>query len=110
MNAHFSKDILVAKYPEYKEFIQDNLILSLEDWYLTDEYKTIERFSYLSKTRTFDMLKLYNDNVKSFKLQLPTHDEYYFEHEGVHKRLVNSSKSALNVSFNDIVFPDNSTL
>ena len=111
VNAHFSKRHLVAKYPEYKEFIQgDNLILSLEDWYLTDEYKTIERFSYLSKTRTFDMLKLYNDQgVKSFKLQLPTHDEYYFEHEGT-LRLVNSSKSALNVSFNDIVFPDNSTL
>ena len=45
VNAHFSKRHLVAKYPEYKEFIQgDNLILSLEDWYLTDEYKTIERF------------------------------------------------------------------
>jgi hypothetical protein len=111
VNAHFSKRHLVAKYPEYKEFIQaGNLSLELEDWYLTDEYKTIERFSYLSKTRVFDMLKLYNDEgVKSFKLQLPTHDEYYFEHEGT-LRLVNSSKSALNVSFTDIAFPDNSTV
>ena len=111
VNAHFSKRHLVAKYPEYKEFIQaGNLSLELEDWYLTDEYKTIERFSYLSKTRVFDMLKLYNDEgVKSFKLQLPTHDEYYFEHEGT-LRLVNSSNSALNVSFTDIAFPDNSTV
>ena len=111
VNAHFSKRHLVAKYPNYKEFIQaGNLSLELKDWYLTDEYKTIERFSYLSKTRLFDMLKLYNEQgVKSFKLQLPTHDEYYFEHEGT-LRLVNSSKSALNVSYNDIAFPDNSTL
>ena len=51
------------------------------------------------------MLKLYNDdNVKSFKLELPTEKEYYFEHEGV-LRLVNSENSALNVSFTDIVFP-----
>ena len=108
INAHFSNRHLVAKYPDYKDYIQaDNLSLSLQDWYLTDEYKTIERFQYLSKTRTFDMLKLYNDdNVKSFKLELPTGNEYYFEHEGV-LRLVNSENSALSVSFTDIVFPDN---
>ena len=105
VNAHLSKTHLVARYPEYKDFIQaGQLTLSLNDWYLTDEYKTIERFSYLSKTRTFDMLKLYNDGVKSFKLQLPTHDEYYFEHEGA-LRLVNSSKSSLNISFTDIPYP-----
>jgi len=109
VNAHLSKTHLVARYPEYKDFIQaGQLTLSLNDWYLTDEYKTIERFSYLSKTRTFDMLKLYSDGVKSFKLQLPTHDEYYFEHEGA-LRLVNSSKSSLNISFTDIPYPDNST-
>lgn len=109
VNAHLSKTHLVARYPEYKDFIQaGQLTLSLNDWYLTDEYKTIERFSYLSKTRTFDMLKLYSDGVKSFKLQLPTHDEYYFEHEGA-LRLVNSSKSSLNISFTDIPYPDNSS-
>ena len=108
INTHFSKRHLVAKYPDYQDFIQPNtLALSLQDWCLTDEYKTIERFQYLSKTRNFDMLKLYNDdNVKSFKLELPTGNEYYFEHEGV-LRLVNSENSALNVSFTDIVFPEN---
>ena len=97
----------MAKYPEYKDFIQaGQLALSLNDWYLTDEYKNIEKFSYLSKTREFDMLKLCSDGVKSFKLE--THDEYYFEHEGA-LRLVNSSKSALKFHLM-ILFPDNSTL
>ena len=34
---------LVAKYPDYQDFIQPNtLALSLQDWCLTDEYKAIE--------------------------------------------------------------------
>ena len=106
INSHFASRHLITNYPNYQDYIQaNNLSLSLQDWYLTDEYKKIERFQYLSKTRTFDMLKLYNDdNVKSFKLELPTGNEYYFEHEGV-LRLVNSEDSALSVSFTDIVFP-----
>jgi hypothetical protein len=108
INSHFANRHLVTNYPNYKDFIQaNNLALNLQDWYITDEYKTIERFQYLSKTRNFDMLKLYNDdNIKSFKLELPTGNEYYFEHEGV-LRLVNSQDSALSVSFTDIVFPGN---
>ena len=109
INAHFSKTHLIAKYPEYKDyFYGDQLALSYQDWYLTDEYKNIEKFSYLSKTRDFDMLKLYDEGVKSFKLELGDRDEYYFEHEGT-LRLVNSSRSALQMSFTDIPYPDNST-
>tara|TARA_B100001057_G_scaffold91069_1_gene87382 strand:+ start:16921 stop:25755 length:8835 start_codon:yes stop_codon:yes gene_type:complete len=108
INSYFSSRHLVTTYPNYQDYIQaDNLALSLGDWYLTDEYKKIERFQYLSKTRNFDMLKLYNtDGVTSFKLELPTGNEYYFEHEGS-LRLVNHKNRALKVSFNDIVFPEN---
>ena len=52
------------------------------------------------------MLKLYKEGVTSFKLELPTHDEYYAEHDGA-LRLVHSSKNALRLSYNDLVFPEN---
>ena len=104
-NKHFT-----AQYPAYKDYIDpEDLAFSLGDWYLTEEYKDIKRFGYLSTTRLFDMLKLYRqDGIKSFKLELPTHNEFYVEHEGA-LRLVNSSKNALQLSYSDIAFPENSS-
>ena len=46
-----------------------------------------------------------NNGIKSFKLKLPTHDEYYFEHEG-ELRLVHRTKSALNISFDMSSLPE----
>lgn len=107
VNKELSNKHLSGSFPFYKDFIfPDELAMSLKDWYLTDEYKEVKRYGYLSKTRTFDMLKLYKEGIKSFKLELPTHDEYYVEHEGA-LRLVNSSKSALSLSYVDMVKPEN---
>jgi hypothetical protein len=107
LNKELSNKHLTGSFPFYKDFIEpDQLALSLGDWYLADEYKEIKRYGYLSKTRNFDMLKLYKEGVTSFKLELPTHDEYYAEHDGA-LRLVHSSKNALRLSYNDLVFPEN---
>ena len=102
-NKHFT-----AQYPAYKDYIDpEDLAFSLGDWYLTEEYKDIKRFGYLSTTRLFDMLKLYRqDGIKSFKLELP-HNEFYVEHEGA-LRLVNSSKNALQLSYSDIASENSS--
>ena len=107
MNKEMSNRFLKGDFPFYKDFIHpDELAMSMKDWYLKDEYKEIKRFGYLSKTRTFDMLKLYREGIKSFKLELPTHNEFYAEHEGV-LRLVNRSSSSLNLSYVDVVKPEN---
>ena len=107
MNKEMNNRFLQGDFPFYKDFIYpDELAMSLQDWYLTDEYKEVKRFGYLSKTRDFDMLKLYREGIKSFKLELPTHNEFYVEHEGA-LRLVNRSKSALNLSYVDMVKPEN---
>ena len=107
VNKELSNKHLTGNFPFYKEFIfPDELAMSLNDWHLTDEYKEVKRYGYLSKTRDFDMLKLYREGITSFKLELPTHDEYYVEHEGA-LRLVNSSKNALSLSYVDMVKPEN---
>ena len=108
-NKILSSKHFTAQFPAYKDYIDpEDLAFSLGDWYLTEEYKDIKRFGYLSTTRLFDMLKLYRqDGIKSFKLELPTHNEFYVEHEGA-LRLVNSSKNALQLSYSDIAFPENS--
>jgi hypothetical protein len=108
INNTMSKKMLSALYSNYAQYLNTgDIIFSLSDWYLNDTYKTIDSFSYLSTTRNFDMGAEYEKGIKSFKLKLSTHDEYYFEHNNVLK-LVNRSKSALNVSFDSLVFPETS--
>jgi hypothetical protein len=108
INNTMSKKMLSALYSNYAQYLNtDDIIFSLSDWYLNDTYKTIDSFSYLSTTRNFDMGAEYEKGIKSFKLKLPTHDEYYFEHNNVLK-LVNRSNSVLNVSFDSLVFPETS--
>ena len=51
------------------------------------------------------MMAEYNSGIKSFKLKLPTHNEYYFEDDNSLK-LVNRSKSSLNVSFTSLTYPE----
>jgi hypothetical protein len=108
INDTMKSKLLLSAYASYKEYIDtDDIIFKLTDWYLNDNYKAIDVFSYLSTTRNFDMMAEYNSGIKSFKIKLPTHNEYYFEHDGVLK-LVNRSKSSLSVSFDSMVYPETS--
>jgi hypothetical protein len=106
MNSKLANKLLLSTFPKYNQYINNNeLIFGLTDWYFNDSYKDIKQFSYLSTTRNFDMLKEYKKGTKSFKIQLPTHDEYYFEDNGSLK-LVNMSDGSLKLSFQNIVYPD----
>ena len=106
INTMMSNKMLQTVYSKYAQYIDtDDIIFNLGNWYIDDSYKTINSFSYLSTTREFDMLEQYENGIKSFKLKLPTHDEYYFEHEG-QLQLVHRTKSALNISFNTTAFPE----
>jgi len=108
INDTMSNKILTSIYSKYTEYLDtDDIIFDLTDWYLNDNYKTIDTFSYLSTTRNFDMIAEYEKGIKSFKLKLPAHDEYYFEHDNI-LQLVNRSNSALKVSFDSLVFPETS--
>lgn len=106
MNSKLANRLLISEFPSYDQYFTNNeFIFGLSDWYLNDNYKEIKQFAYLSTTRNFDMIKEYKAGTKSFKIQLPTHDEYYFEDEDALK-LVNRTKGALNLSFQNIVYPD----
>ena len=106
INTAMSTELLQTKYSNYLQYIDtDDFIFSLGDWYINDNYKTIKTFSYLSTTREFDMIEQYESGIKSFKLKLPTHDEYYFELDNK-LQLVNRSKSALNISLSSLIYPE----
>jgi hypothetical protein len=108
INDTMSNKILTTLYSNYTQYLDtDDIIFELNDWYLNDNYKTIDVFSYLSTTRNFDMIAEYEKGIKSFKLKLPTHNEYYFEHDNTLK-LVNRSKSSLSISFDNMVYPETS--
>jgi hypothetical protein len=118
INDTMSNKLLSTVYSNYNEYLDtDDIIFALNDWYLNDNYKTIDTFSYLSTTRNFDMIAEYNKGIKSFKLKLlisPVgvtpkvyQEEYYFEHNGALK-LVNRSKSSLSISFDNMVYPETS--
>ena len=108
INDTMSNKLLTTVYSNYNEYLDtDDIIFALNDWYLNDNYKTIDTFSYLSTTRNFDMIAEYEKGIKSFKLKLPTHNEYYFEHDNTLK-LVNRSKSSLSISFDNMVYPETS--
>ena len=109
INSAMSTELLQTKYSNYLQYIDtDDFIFSLGDWYINDNYKTIKTFSYLSTTREFDMIDQYENGIKSFKLKLPSHDEYYFEVDN-RLQLVNRSKSALNISLSSITYPETKT-
>jgi len=108
INEHMGNKMLTALYTNYEQYVDtSDIIFSLGDWYIDKKFKSIDAFSYLSTIRNFDMIAEYNKGIKSFKLKLPTHDEYYFEHLDI-LQLVNRSKSALNISLTNLVFPEES--
>lgn len=108
VNDAMSRKLLQTEYYNYKQYIDtDDYIFSLGDWYIDDSFKKIDNFAYLSTTREFDMLERYENGISSFKLKLPTHNEFYFEYND-ELRLVNRSNSVLNISlgFNDFTYPE----
>lgn len=106
INNTMSNKMLSTLYSNYAQYLDaDDIIFSLGDWYLNDSYKTIDSFSYLSTTKNFDMIAEYNKGIKSFKIKLPTTNEYYFEVDNT-LQLVNKSNSTLNVSFDNLVYPE----
>ena len=106
INNTMSSKMLTTLYSNHAEYLDtDDIIFSLGDWYLNDNYKTINSFSYLSTTKNFDMIAEYNKGIKSFKIKLPSTNEYYFEVDNT-LQLVNKSNSTLNVSFDSLVYPE----
>ena len=106
INNTMSNKMLTTLYSNYAQYLDtDDIIFSLGDWYLNANYKTINSFSYLSTTKNFDMIAEYNKGIKSFKIKLPSTNEYYFEVDNT-LQLVNKSNSTLNVSFNSLVYPE----
>ena len=121
MNEHFYNTMLIKKYPHYKDYIQkDEYMFSSSTWFLNDDYKEIETYQYLSKSRDIDMLSLMEGGVNSFKIELKTEDnilksqndkvdedtdEYYFK-VGEVLKLVNKTNSTVSLSYTDVIVPD----
>lgn len=93
-------------FPLYDDYIVlGDGIFTLNDWYISDLYKTINKYEYLSKTRNIDMISLYNSGVSSFKIETKEHDEYYFPIDD-EIRLVHKTNSVLDLRF-DVDITDN---
>ena len=99
-----SKRMLVTDFAMHKDYITlDHGIFNTTNWYYSDEYKTIERFAYLSQSRDIDMITMYNNGVSSFKVEITDDagkqfDEYYFPVNN-EIRLVHKTDSVLDLNF-----------
>jgi hypothetical protein len=96
MNEIIGREMISTFVPDWREYLSDELIVSLTDWALTEKYKNITKYEYLSKTRDFDMISLYNNGVNSFKVETDV-DEYFFVYNN-QLRLVNRSNSVMNIN------------
>ena len=100
-NDYLKNKMLVREIPYYAEHIDmDSGIFKAKNWAISEDFETIRRYEYLSKTRTFDMIKMFQSGVHSFKVDLPNEVEYYFEYLG-NLRLVHKENAALELSYND---------
>lgn len=99
-----TKHMLMTEYANYDDYIKlNNGIIKAGTWAYSEEYETIENYDYLSKTRNIDMISLYFSGVGSFKIELPTHDEYYFPINN-EIRLVNRTNSVISIDFDADTF------
>ena len=89
-----------TKFPKYEDYIElDYGIFGTDNWYLDEEYSTIERYGYLSTTRDIDMIQLYKDGAASFKIEFTEEgDEYYFPVNN-EIRLVHKENAVLDLDF-----------
>ena len=106
-----SGNMLRTEFPMYDDYIAlDTGIFNTSDWCYSDDYKSIEKFEYLSSTRNIDIISLYNSGVSSFKIELVDengndYDEYYFPINN-EIRLVNRTNAVLDLNFNTELTPN----
>ena len=101
VNDYLQKKILAREIPLYNEHIGfGDGIFKKTNWAISSEYDTIKRYQYLSKTRNFDMIKMFEDGINSFKVDLTDEAEYYFNYRG-NLRLVHKENAALKIEYPD---------
>lgn len=107
INDHFNKTLIEARYPFYKDYVElDHYIFEAVNWYINEDYKDITSYEFLSRTRNIDMITMFENGTRSFKIKNENYEEYYFGFgEPKEIRLVNKVKGALSLTFNDIELP-----
>ena len=101
VNDYMKRKLLVKEFPFFEEYIiPGNGILQTENWAISSDYDIIKRYEYLSKTRTFDMIKMYKSGTQSFKVDIKDNAEYYFEYDG-NLRLVHKENGTLRLQYPD---------
>ena len=110
INDKMKHKMLHREFPFFEEHIAlGQGILQAENWSISSEYDTIKRYEYLSKTRNFDMIRMYNSGTESFKVDIPGSAEYYFGYKG-NLRLVHKENAALRLSYPDTLPNSNSEI
>lgn len=105
VNDYLRRQFLSGFASNWNEYIAKNdLIFSMRDWSIAPQFDTIEKYGYLSKTINFDMIALYNQGIKSFKIEETDYTAYYFELDGV-LRMVRKSEESLKVSYAELAIP-----
>jgi len=101
VNDYFEDTLLERVFPRYEEHIAlGDGILQANNWYISSEFKDIDSYQYLSKTRNFDMIKMYKDGIESFRVELDEGDEYYFNFRN-NLQLVHKERGSMRVSYTD---------
>ena len=100
VNDFLSEKRLEVEFPFYRDFINNNdgIIKSI-DWMIDDKFDYLQ-YSYLSKTRNFDMIDMFNNGVDSFKIELDEGDEYFFNYEDT-LRLVRKDGASIRIEYPD---------
>jgi hypothetical protein len=105
-NEYMKRKFLTGFANNWYEYIAKNdNIFVMTNWSLSEEFDTIEKYGYLSKTLNFDMNSLYDSGVKSFKIEETDYTSYYFEVDGT-LRLVNKSDESLILSYSTAYVPN----
>ena len=110
VNDYMKRKMLAREMPLYHEHIGFGTgIFEKDDWAITSDYDTIKRYEYLSKTRNFDMIKMFKNGTGSFKVDIKDSAEYYFEHDR-NLRLVHKENAALRVSYPEYIVNNESVI
>ena len=88
----------------YEYIARDDLIFSMADWSLSEEFDIINNYGYLSKTINFDMNALYQNGVTSFKVEETDYTAYYFGVDD-YLRMVRKSGESLRISYAELDMP-----
>ena len=107
INDHFNSRLIEAVYPFYKDYVKlDHYIFQATDWFIDDDYKEIDYYEYLGRSRNIDMKTMFETGTRSFRIKNENYDEYYFGYGDPKEiTMVNKVGGALGISFTDIVLP-----